>query len=225
MSKKVIARLTAHFGARILATSDFRGDDEAVVAPGDWLAVARFLRDDPECAMDHWIDLTAVDYPLREDLPRFDVLFFVRSMTKGHRVRVKTRVADGQPLDSLFPVWPGANWSEREAYDMFGIPFAGHPDLRRILLYPEFQGHPLRKDYPIERVQPLVPYREVEGIDKLPPFGPEMGQPWGRIDWIERLRGRDVQVSPAMGAQHGQRPALSKGPEYLPSGEPPSDAE
>jgi NADH-quinone oxidoreductase subunit C len=222
MSKKVIERLKAHFGPRILATSDFRGDDEAVVAPGDWLEVARFLREDAECSFEHFIDLTAVDYPTRDDA-RFDVLLFVRSMTRNHRVRLKARVAEGQPLESLFPAWPGASWAEREIYDMFGIGFTNHPDLRRILLYPEFQGYPLRKDYPIEKAQPLVPYREVEGIDKLPPFGPDMGQPWTRVDWSERLQGGDVQVSPAIGAQQGQRPALSKGPEYL-EGDPPVDA-
>ena len=225
MSKKVIDRLESVFGARILAKSDFRGDDEAIVAPADWLEVARFLRDDEECAMSHYLDMTATDYPVREDLPRFDVLLFVRSASKNHRVRLKTRVADGQALDSLFPVWAGASWSEREIFDMFGITFTGHPDLRRILMYPEFEGHPLRKDYPIEKTQPLVPYREVEGIDKLPPFGPDMGQPWSRVSWGERLEGRDLQVSPAIGAQQGQRPNVSKGAEYALPEKTPADAE
>lgn len=223
MSKKVLDRLKAQFGEKILATSDFRGDDEAIVAPADWLEVARFLRDDPDCAMSHYIDLTAVDYPMREDLPRFDVLVFVRSATKNHRVRLKTRVADGASLASLFTVWPGTSWSEREVYDFFGITFDEHPDLRRILLYPEFEGFPLRKDYPIDRVQPLIPYREVEGIDKLPPFGPDMGQPWTRIDWNERMHGGDIQVSPAIGTQQHQRPALSKGPEYAQTEGEPTD--
>jgi len=224
MSKLVIDRLKAQFGSRILATSDFRGDDEAIVAPESWLEVARFLRDDEACAMSHYIDMTACDYPLRDELPRFDVLLFVRSATKNHRVRLKTRLADGASLDSVFPVWAGASWSEREIFDMFGIGFTGHPDLRRILMYPEFQGYPLRKDYPIEKTQPLVPYRDIEGIDKLPPFGPDMGQPWARVDWNERLGGGDVQVSPAIGAQQGQRPSVSKGPEYLPE-KTPADAE
>ncbi|GAB4215693.1 MAG: hypothetical protein OHK0013_41490 [Sandaracinaceae bacterium] len=225
MSKKVIERLERVFGAKILAKSDFRGDDEAIVAPSDWLEVARFLRDDPECEMSHYLDMTACDYPLREDAARFDVLLFVRSATKNHRVRLKTRVADGQKLASLFPVWPGASWSEREIYDMFGIVFDGHPDLRRILMYPEFEGHPLRKDYPIEKTQPLVPYREVDGIDKLPPFGPDMGQPWTRVSWTERLEGRDLQVSPAIGTQQGQRPNVSKGPEYMLPDDASADAE
>jgi NADH-quinone oxidoreductase subunit C len=215
MSKKVLDRIKAKFGDRILATSSALGDDEAIVDPKDWLEVARFLRDDPECRMDHFIDLTAVDYPLREpELPRFDVLLLLRSMQYRHRVRLKTRVGEGQSVPSVTSLWPGANWAERECWDMFGVVFEGHPDLRRILLYEEFVGHPLRKDYPIGKAQPLVPYRRVEGIDKLPPFGPDEGQPWSRIDWQERLRGRDFQVSPAIGLQQGQRPALSRGPEY-----------
>ncbi|HEY8428668.1 MAG TPA: NADH-quinone oxidoreductase subunit C [Sandaracinaceae bacterium] len=215
MSKKVLERLKAQLSDRILETSSFRGDDQAIVAPRDWKTVALFLRDDPQCLMDHFLDITAADYPEREpELPRFDVLFIVRSMKLNHRVRIKTRIGDGESLASLVDVWPGANWAEREVFDMFGVRFEGHPDLRRILLYDEFVGHPLRKDYPIGKTQPLVPYRNVPGIDKLPPFGPDEGQPWTRLDWTERLRGRDLQVSPAIGAQLKQRPALSKGPEY-----------
>jgi len=209
MSTSALSRLQELFGARILETSEFRGDQEATVAPEDWIHVARVLRDDPECAMDHFIDLTAVDYPEREpELPRLDVLFFVRSFSKNHRIRVKTRVRDGIELDSLTSVWLGANWTERECYDMFGVRFRGHPDLRRILLYEEFVGHPLRKDYPIQKTQPLIPYREV-GPTKLAPFGPTEGMPFSRIDWLGRMSGRNLQVSPSIAVQQGQRPALS----------------
>lgn len=218
MSKKILSFLSTEFGDRILETSSFRGDDQAIVGREDWKAVATFLRNDERCAMDHFIDITAADYPEREDeLPRFDVLLIVRSMKHNHRVRIKTRVGDEESLDSLVPVWPGANWAEREVFDMFGIRFDGHPDLRRILMYDEFVGYPLRKDYPIEKTQPLVAYRDIEGIDKLPPFGPDEGQPWTRVDWIERLEGRDLQVSPAIGTQLHQRPALSTGAEHEPT--------
>jgi NADH-quinone oxidoreductase subunit C len=221
MSQKVLERLSAEFGTRILATSSFRGDDEAVVAHGDWLAVARFLRDDAECAMNHFVDLTAVDYPEREPVtPRFDVVLLLRSLAKKHRVRLKTRVADGQELDSLVPVWQGANWTEREVWDMFGIRFRGHPDLRRILLYEEFVGHPLRKDYPIQKTQPLVPYRDVPTA-KLPPFGADMGEPFGRIDWLARLGGGNLQVSPAIAVQQGQKPALSVATDEQAAGKKP----
>src|SRR5689334_25071092 len=112
MSQKVLDRLKAELGDRVLGTSAFRGDDEAVVAAADWLAAARVLREHPECAMDHFIDLTAVDYPMREpEVPRFDVLLLLRSFATGARVRLKTRVRDGEPLDSLVPLWKGADWT------------------------------------------------------------------------------------------------------------------
>ncbi len=204
MAKRVVDRLRQQFGERILEHSDHRGDEQVVVAPSDWKAVATFLRDDEQTAMNQFIDLTAVDYPEREpDLPRFDVVLIVRSLEKKHRIRVKTRVGDGQPLDSLVGVWVGANWAEREVWDMFGIRFQGHPDLRRILLYEEFEGHPLRKDYPIDRPQPLVPYREVPDLEKLPPYGVEEGQPWTRVDWSQRLAGEARPVSPALSHEQG----------------------
>jgi NADH-quinone oxidoreductase subunit C len=209
MSQKVLARLQARLPQHILGVDDFRGDEEAWVAPAAWLEVSRFLRDDPDCAMNHFVDLTAVDWPEREpNIPRFDVVLFVRSLAKNHRVRLKTRVRDGEELDSLCSVWKGADWTEREVYDMFGIRFRNHPDLRRILMYDEFVGYPLRKDYPIDKTQPLIPYRDVPP-SKLDPFGPEMGNPYGRIDWLARMSGRNLQVSPAIAVQQGQRPALS----------------
>lgn len=208
MSQAVIDRLRTQFGERLLETSDAFGDHEVVVADKDWAELAQFLKDDGELQMDHFIDLTAVDYPERESA-RFDVLLLLRSSVNGARIRARTRIEEGKELGTLSGVWPAANWAEREVWDMFGIGFSGHPDLRRILLYEEFEGYPLRKDYPIDRAQPLVPYRDVEEIDKLPPFGIEEGVPFARIDWEARLAGGDNQVSPAIGLQQGQRRALS----------------
>jgi NADH-quinone oxidoreductase subunit C len=106
------------------------------------------------------MDLTAVDYqkyPGREDGPRFEVVYHLYSIARNHRVRLKVRVdEDDAVVPTAVPLWPIANWFEREVWDMFGIRFAGHPDLRRLLLYEEFVGHPLRKDYPINRRQPLI---------------------------------------------------------------------
>ncbi len=183
MSQKVLDTLEKEFGDAILETYSQHGDETAVVAPERWREVAQFVRDDASCAMDHFIDLTAVDYLDRRS-PRFEVVLHLRSSTKLHRIRLKARVddqADDTPasIDSLWQQWEGANWFERECYDMFGIHFKGHPDLRRILLYEEFEGHPLRKDYSAKRAQPLVDYRD-NAVDQLPPFGDDQGMPFGR---------------------------------------------
>jgi NADH-quinone oxidoreductase subunit C len=101
-------------------------------------------------------------------------------MTKKHRVRVKTRVSGADPrVATLTGVWAGANWQEREVFDMYGVKFEGHPDLRRILMYEEFEGFPLRKDYPANRAQPLVSYREGT-FNKLGPFLHDEGMPLNR---------------------------------------------
>jgi len=208
MSQAVLDRLSAQFGERILETSDAFGEHEATFAAKDWVEAARFLKDDDDLQMDHFIDLTAIDYPERASA-RFDVTLMVRSSVNSQRIRLRTQVKDAEKLGTLSDIWLGANWAEREVFDMFGIEFQDHPDLRRILLYEEFIGHPLRKDYPIDKAQPLVPYREVTDITKLPPFGIEEGQPFARIDWEARLGGGDHQVSPAIGVQQGQRRTLS----------------
>ena len=208
MSKAIVSKLQAEFGEAILETNDFRGDDEIRVEPKEWVKVATYLRDTLE--MNHFVDLTAIDYPEREpEEPRFDVTVSARAHGQGARIRVRTRVEDGASIPTLSNVWAGANWAEREVWDMFGIPFEGHPDLRRILMYEEFEGHPLRKDYPIQRAQPLVAYRDAPRVAKLAPFGVEEGQPFARIDWSARLQGGDNQVSPSIGLQTGQRRALS----------------
>jgi NADH-quinone oxidoreductase subunit C len=182
MSKKVIDLLTEKFGAAILETHAQFGDDTAVIEPASWRAVAFFLRDDNRLAMNMFTDLCGVDY-LNQREPRFEVVCHLRSLQHAHRIRIKARVGDeegeGADLDSLVPVWRGADWFERETFDLMGITFKGHPDLRRILMYPEFKGQPLRKDYPAERTQPLIPYREgTQG--KLFPFRLDEGMSFGR---------------------------------------------
>jgi NADH-quinone oxidoreductase subunit C len=184
MSKRVLELLQAKFGDAILETHSQFGDDTAVVELARWRDVARFLKDDPRIAMNMFVDLTAVDYQNMSAEPRFEVVCHLHSLQHAHRVRIKARLGDvdGEAdveIDSLVPVWRGANWFERETYDMFGIVFKGHPDLRRILMYPEFVGYPLRKDYPADKIQPLVPFREGT-VGKLPPFGPDEGMSFGR---------------------------------------------
>ena len=190
MSERVLTVLKEKFGDAIVETHSFLGDDTAVVAPALWKEVCAFLKSEPQMGFDMFVDLCGVDYPTREE-GRFEVVLHLYSTTRRHRVRLKTRIGDqegdGAELDSITGVWAGANWFEREAYDLMGITFKGHPDLRRILMYPEFEGHPLRKDYPANKTQPLVPYRtEAEAgvpLDKMTPFGADEGMPFGRNMW------------------------------------------
>lgn len=185
MSKIILERLKEQFGADVLETSSFRGDDVAVVSPARWLDVAKFVKSDPRCACEMFIDLSVIDRcdPRTDDLEmpeRFEVYYIAFSLTKKHRVRVKTRISGDDPrVASLVSVWLGADWQEREAWDMFGVKFEGHPDLRRILMYEEFEGHPLRKDYPAHKTQPLVKYRGGT-FDQLGPFLTDEGMPLNR---------------------------------------------
>jgi NADH-quinone oxidoreductase subunit C len=180
---RLAARFT---GGEILESGSAHGDEWARVRRDAWIPVAMFLREDPATKMEMFIDLTCVDrFGMRAnpgglnphglaargpssnpsaptevptgEPPRFDVVLHVYSVSLKHRVRLYCGVTEEDPsVDTLVSVWPGANWFEREAYDLYGVRFKGHPDLRRILMYPEFVGHPLRKDYPKEKRQPLV---------------------------------------------------------------------
>jgi NADH-quinone oxidoreductase subunit C len=156
----ILADLKERFGAAILETHEQHGDHTVVARRDALVAVLRHCRDAPALAFDMLTDLTAVDYltyPGREDGPRFEVIYHLYSLRGNHRLRVKVRVEeDDAVVPTAVPLWPIANWLEREVWDMFGIRFDGHPDLRRLLLYEEFVGHPLRKDYPINRRQPLI---------------------------------------------------------------------
>ena len=156
MAQIILDRLKDRFAAgEILETGSQHGNEWARLRRDAWRAACEFLRDDPTTKLDMFTDLTCVDRFGHE--PRFDVVLHLYSLEKKHRVRLYGGVPEEDPLiDTVVPLWPGANWFEREAYDLYGVRFRGHPDLRRILMYPEFVGHPLRKDYPKEKRQPLV---------------------------------------------------------------------
>jgi len=124
------------------------GDWTIVVPVARLLEVVRHLRDAPEAAFDACSDVTVTDWPLRPE--RFDVIYCLYSTRHRHRVRVKVKAAENDPVPSVTEVWPGANWLEREVYDMFGVNITGHPDRRRILMPEDWQGFPQRKDYPLE---------------------------------------------------------------------------
>lgn len=123
------------------------GELNVVANASGIIALLTHLRDDAACRFVNLIDITAVDYPAREK--RFDVVYHLLSPRHNTRIRVKTAVGEDEAIPSAIGVWPAANWFERETYDLFGVLFSGHPDLRRILTDYGFEGHPLRKDFPM----------------------------------------------------------------------------
>ena len=143
-----VAALQAGVRDATLQLSYWVGDWTVIVPPDQLLDVVRFLRDDPATAFDYCSDITASDWPPRAQ--RFDVIYCLYSTRLRHRLRVKVRAGEGDPVPSVTEIWPAANWLEREVYDQFGVNFVNHPDLRRILMPDEWQGHPQRKDYPLE---------------------------------------------------------------------------
>jgi NADH-quinone oxidoreductase subunit C len=138
-------KLKDRFGDRIYELSTYLGQNFIVAAPDAVIPILEYLKYD--AAFDFLTDVTAVDWPKRAE--RFELIYFLYSFGRNERLRVKTSLAEGFKPASAVPVYAAANWLEREVYDMFGIEFAGHPDLRRILLPDEWQGYPLRKDYSI----------------------------------------------------------------------------
>lgn len=142
---ELVARVKARFGEAVLESSTYVGDKYFVVDAAQIESICRYLKDDEQYNM--LADLTAVDYPKKPK--RFEIIYQLYSFQRNERLRVKASVADGESLATVIPVWKAANWLEREVYDMFGVKFSGHPDLRRILLPEEWQGFPLRKDHSI----------------------------------------------------------------------------
>jgi NADH-quinone oxidoreductase subunit C len=150
-----IRRIQERFPGDVLGWHAFRGDDTVTLRREAVVDVCRFLKHEPDLAYNLFIDLTVVDHLPRE--PRFEVVIHLYSIPHKHRVRLKVGLEEADPvMDTLTVVWKGTDWFEREAWDLYGVTFRGHPDLRRVLLYEEFKGHPLRKDYPIDQRQPLI---------------------------------------------------------------------
>jgi NADH-quinone oxidoreductase subunit C len=144
---KLGATIRTALGDSVTDASVARDELTVHVKVADIVKVATYLRDDPACRFVCFIDITAVDYPDREQ--RFDVVYHFLSPFLNRRVRVKAQTDEVTPVPSLFNVFRGADWFEREAYDLYGVLFTGHPDMRRILTDYGFEGHPLRKDFPL----------------------------------------------------------------------------
>lgn len=171
MAQKVLDALTSKFAGAIERTTSDHNDEVAYVSRDKLHEIAVWLKTDPAMAFDAPVFVTAIDLlDLRRPdefgrlveidvgaVPRFEVAFQLRSVKHRHRIRLKVRVPESDPrCPSLASLWPAFDWQERETFDMYGIRFEGHPDLRRIYLYEEFVGYPLRRDYPKEKRQPLV---------------------------------------------------------------------
>jgi NADH-quinone oxidoreductase subunit C len=143
-----ISALQAAVPGGVEHISFYVGDWTVIVPATKLLEVGRFLHDTPDGAFDFCSDVTASDWPPRAQ--RFDVVYCLYSTTLRQRVRVKVRAAEAEPVPSVTTIWPSANWLEREVYDLFGVNFTGHPNRKRILMPDDWQGHPQRKDYPLE---------------------------------------------------------------------------
>ncbi len=173
-------RLTSALGASILSTTQATGELTIVVRRDDSLAVLQHLRDIE--SFSSFVDVCGADYPERGE--RFDVVYHLLSMSKNARIRVKVTTDEDTPVASAFGLWPAADWFEREAFDMYGILFSGHPDLRRILTDYGFHGHPLRKDFPLtgytevryDEAQKRVIYEPVKLVQEYRNF--DFLSPW-----------------------------------------------
>ncbi len=147
----LVKRLRAKFGEAIIEATEFLGQLSIRIGRSRVLEVCSALRDDVSTPFNYLSDLTCVHYPDQKDAP-FEVIYNLYSIAANERVRLKV-ATNGGGVESVTSVWPAANWPEREVYDLFGVKFNNHPDLRRILLPPDWEGHPLRKDYPLEFVE------------------------------------------------------------------------
>ncbi len=147
-----IDKLKEKFGDTIGEAAEFRGEWSVYVWKDTLLEVLRFLKTGPGCEFNFLSDITSVD--LFTQKPRFEVLYHLYSIPLNHRLRVKVKAEDGEKVPTATPIWAAANWHEREIYDLMGIEFENHPDLRRILMRDEWIGHPLRKDFPLTYEMP-----------------------------------------------------------------------
>ncbi len=182
------AHIAAGLGAAVLRSSVIFGEMTIDAEAAQIVKVLRYLRDDGECRFVCFIDICGADYPEREK--RFDVVYHLLSPYKNHRVRVKVATDETIPVPSVIGVFPAADWFEREVFDLYGVLFSGHPDLRRILTDYGFSGHPLRKDFPLtghvevryDDEQKRVVYEPVKLVQEFRNF--DYLSPWEGTDYI-----------------------------------------
>jgi NADH-quinone oxidoreductase subunit C len=148
----LVKKIRADLGDAVGEASEFIGQLSVRVEGARLVEVCEYLKRDPEMAFDFLSDVTCVHFPDRSDAP-FEVVYNLYSISANERVRLKVAASEETGVESVAGVWPTANWMEREVFDLFGVPFSNHPDLRRILLPPDWEGHPLRKEYPLEFIE------------------------------------------------------------------------
>lgn len=180
--------IAGKLGDRLVSSAIAFGELTLVVDRLSILKTLKFLRDDKQCRFEVLIDICGVDWPMRER--RFDVVYHLLSLRLNQRIRVKLETDDAAPVPSAVEVFPAANWFEREAYDMYGILFSGHPDLRRLLTDYGFQGHPLRKDFPLtgylevryDDEKKRVVYEPAKLAQEFRNF--DFESPWEGVDYV-----------------------------------------
>ena len=165
---QIVEKLKVKFPTAIENVREFRGEVTVQVGPDALVEMGMYLRDDPDCDFNFLADVSGVDYYPEE--PRFGVNYHLLSMKHKQRLRLKVRLQGPSPrVPTVTSVWPGANWFERETFDLFGVTFIGHPDLRRLLLPMDFRGHPLRRDNPA--VQEEVQFtHNFDQVDRTKPY-------------------------------------------------------
>jgi NADH-quinone oxidoreductase subunit C len=186
--KELAEYLAARLGDAIVDSKIAFGELTIEIAPNEIVKVIHFLRDDPACRFVCFTDICGADYPQREK--RFDVVYHLLSPYRNQRIRVKVATDEMTPVPSIVEVFPAANWFERETFDLYGVLFSGHPDLRRILTDYGFEGHPLRKDFPLtghvelryDDEQKRVVYEPVKLVQEFRNF--DYLSPWEGTDYV-----------------------------------------
>jgi NADH-quinone oxidoreductase subunit C len=186
--KALSAHIAGRMGPAVLESTIAYGELNIEADPQQIIKTLRFLRDDAECRFVCFIDICGADYPEREK--RFDVVYHLLSPYKNQRIRVKVRTDEETPVPSVISVFPAADWYERETFDLYGVLFSGHPDLRRILTDYGFSGHPLRKDFPLtghvevryDDLQKRVVYEPVKLVQEFRKF--DYLSPWEGTDYV-----------------------------------------
>ncbi len=181
--------ITSSLGGAVTSVAMAYGELNVVADGAQIEAVMKFLRDDKKCQFINIIDVCGVDYPTREQ--RFDVVYHLLSPSKNLRVRVKVMTDENTPVPSICGVFPGANWFEREAYDLYGILFTGHPELRRLLTDYGFEGHPLRKDFPLTG---FVEVRWDDEVKRVVYEPVRLAQEFRNFDFLSPWEGTDYAL-------------------------------